>query len=81
VDIAAADAIAQLSSGAPPPATVPALGHPFAGWSPGPGMGRGALPNAILPAPVPALLVPEPAGWLMFMIGAASIMLYSRFRK
>jgi hypothetical protein len=27
------------------------------------------------------LLVPEPAGWLMFMIGAASIMLYSRFRK
>jgi hypothetical protein len=81
VDIAAADAMAQLSAGAPQPATAPALAHPFAGWAPGPGMGMGALPNTSLPAAVPALPVPEPAGWLMFVIGATGVVLYSRFRK
>ncbi len=80
VDIEAADAMAQLSmapaAAAPQLETVPA--RPFGDWTPAP---IGAMPGGPLPARVPVLPVPEPAGWLMFLIGAASLLIYSRFRR
>lgn len=80
VDIEVADAMAELSAGRPAPAAPPAVGHPFGNWTPGPGSGWNSPPDVALPA-APASPVPEPAGWLMFVIGAASLVVYSRFRK
>jgi hypothetical protein len=78
-DIELADAMAQLVAGpAAAPAPPRAPGFPLGGWAPGTGIG--ALPNASLPAAVPALPVPEPAGWMMLLAGAACLVLSSRLR-
>lgn len=75
-DIDGADAIAQLYSSAPPriPLTIP--WRPFGDWTPGMGAPFGEPENLL-----PIQPVPEPAGWLMLVIGAVGLGAWSRSRK
>lgn len=80
IDIETTDAMARLSAAAPRAAPPSLPARPFDDWTPGPS-GPFAGPSDPPLVTVPALPVPEPAGWLMFAIGAASLLFYSRFRR
>ncbi|HEX8605192.1 MAG TPA: MHFG family PEP-CTERM protein [Pseudoduganella sp.] len=77
IDIETTDAMARLAAAAPTPAPPSLPIRPFDDWTPGPG---GPFRGPSNP-PVPVASVPEPAGWLMFLVGATSLLFYSRFRK
>jgi hypothetical protein len=84
VDIEAADAMAQLAVAASAPAPTMPLSvadRPFGDWTPGPAWGAGNAPGAGPARTAPLSPVPEPAGWLMFVIGAAGMLAYARFRR
>jgi hypothetical protein len=84
VDIEATDAMAQLTIALAAPAPMTPLstaGRPFGDWTPGPAWGAGNAPGAGPVRTAPLSPVPEPAGWLMFLIGAAGVIAYSRFRR
>jgi hypothetical protein len=80
-DIDTADALAQLAAGrpAPPPPALP--DRPFGDWTPGPYGVPAPAPRATLTPPVALSPVPEPAGWAMFLVGAISVLVFSRFRR